>query len=80
VGNTVTPISPTTQTWSQGAFAFGLGTAYLLDDRWALDLGARFGAVIDYDARVLIGTSGDGVVTRAIRFFSVMGGISYTFR
>jgi len=80
LGNLITPLLPTTQTWSQGAFALGLGTEYQLNDTWAIDLNARFGAVIDYEARVLIGTGSNDVVTRAIRFFSLMGGISYTFR
>lgn len=80
-GDVMTPLPPSTQTWSQGAFALGLGTEYLLDDTWAVTLDARFGAVIDYEARVLIGTGqGNDVVTRAIRFFSLMGGVSYTFR
>lgn len=80
VGDVTTPLDPLTDSWSQGAFAVGAGAEYELSRSWALVLDARYGAVIDYEARVLIGTGGGDVVTRAIRFFSVMGGVSYTIR
>ena len=80
VGGVTTPLDPVSESWSQGAFAVGAGAEYELNSSWALVLDARYGAVIDYEARVLIGTGGGDVVTRAIRFVSVMGGVSYTFR
>jgi opacity protein-like surface antigen len=79
-GDTVTVIGPTTESWSQGAFGVGLGTMIDLGNRWAIDLDAKFNSVIDYNGRVLIGTSGsENVSTRAIKFASVLAGLSYKF-
>jgi opacity protein-like surface antigen len=79
-GDTVTVIGPTTDTWSQGAFGVGIGTMIELGKRWAIDVDSKFNSVIDYDARVLIGTSGsENVSTRAIKFASVLAGLSYKF-
>ena len=79
-GDTVTVIGPTTQTWYQGAFGVGFGTMIELGNRWALDFDAKFNSVIDYEGRILIGTSGsENVSTRAIKFASVLGGLSYKF-
>ena len=77
-----TTVGPTTQTWSQGAFAIGLGSLIPLgNEGWAIDLNAKFNSVIDEEGRVLITTSGgNDVTTRAIRYVSVLGGLSYTFR
>jgi hypothetical protein len=79
-GGETTVIGPTTTTWSQGAFGVGVGTMIELGRRWALDLDAKFNSVIDYEGTVLIGTSGsENVSTRAIKFASVLGGLSYKF-
>jgi len=77
-----TPIAPETQTWSQGAFAVGIGSLIPLgNEEWAIDVSAKFNSVVDYQGRVLIATSGgNNVITRAIRFVSLLAGLSYTFR
>lgn len=79
-GGTTTVIGPSTTTWSQGAFGIGLGTMIELGNRWAFDIDAKFNSVIDYEGTVLIGTSGsENVSTRAIKFASVLAGLSYKF-
>jgi len=79
-GGVTTTLTPTTQTWSQGAFGVGLGTMIELGNRWSLDFDAKFNSVIDYEGRVLIGMSGsENVSTRAIKFASILGGLSYKF-
>lgn len=79
-GGTTTVIGPSTTTWSQGAFGIGLGTMIELGRRWAFDVDAKFNSVIDYEGTVLIGTSGsENVSTRAIKFASVLAGLSYKF-
>jgi hypothetical protein len=79
-GVETTVIGPTTQNWSQGAFGIGIGTMIELGKRWSFDFDAKFNSVIDYEGRVLIGTSGsENVSTRAIKFASVLGGLSYKF-
>jgi hypothetical protein len=51
-----------------------------LGKRWAFDVDAKFNSVIDYEGTVLIGTSGsENVSTRAIKFASVLAGLSYKF-
>ena len=74
------PIGPTAESWSQGAFGVGVGTMIELGNRWAVDIDAKFNSVIDYEGRVLIGTSSsENVSTRAIKFASVLAGLSYKF-
>ncbi len=81
INNVTTTLTPSTQNWSQGAFAIGLGTLIPIgNEGWAVDLNAKFNSVIDYDQRVLIAPpSGDDVTTRAIRYVSILAGLSYTF-
>jgi hypothetical protein len=77
-----TPIEPETQNWSQGAFAVGIGSLIPLGNgEWAIDVSAKFNSVVDYEGRVPIATGGgNSVTTRAIRFVSLLAGLSYTFR
>lgn len=77
-----TPIAPQTQTWSQGAYAVGIGSLIPLgNEGWAIDVNAKFNSVVDYKERVLIATTGgNNVSTRAIRYVSLLAGLSYTFR
>jgi hypothetical protein len=78
----VTTAVSKTQSWVQGAYSVGLGSLIPLgDEGWAIDLNAKFNAVIDYEGRVLVTTpDGTDVSTRAIRYASVLAGLSYTFR
>ena len=82
INGVTTPVTPNSQSWSQGAFAVGIGTLIPLgDEGWAIDLNAKFNSVVDYEGRVLVTTSGgNDISTRAIRFISALGGLSYTFR
>ena len=82
VNGVPTPIASEIQTWSQGAFSVGLGSLIPLgNEGWAVDLNAKYNAVVDYEGRVLIATSGSGnIATRAIRYVSILAGLSYTFR
>jgi hypothetical protein len=77
-----TSVEPKVQTWSQGAFAVGIGSLIPLgNESWAIDINAKFNSVVDYQERVLVTTTGgNGVSTRAIRYISILGGLSYTFR
>jgi hypothetical protein len=77
-----TPVAPTTQTWSQDAFAVGIGSLIPLgNEGWAIDLNAKYNTVVDYKGRVLITTTGGGNIgSRAIRYVNLLGGLSYTFR
>jgi hypothetical protein len=79
--NGVTTVASKSQSWVQGAYSVGLGTLIPLgDEGWAIDVNAKFNAVIDYEGRVLVTTpDGDDVSTRAIRYASVLAGLSYTF-
>jgi len=82
IDGVTTPVTPNSQSWSQGAFAVGIGSLIPLgDEGWAIDVNAKFNSVVDYEGRVLIATSGgNDISTRAIRYVSVLGGLSYTFR
>ncbi len=82
IDGVTTVVEPKTQTWSQGAFAVGLGTLIPIGNKgWAIDLNAKFNSVVDYDSRVLITPpTGDNVTTRAIRYVGVLAGLSYTFQ
>ena len=77
-----TTVAPTTQNWSQGAYAVGLGTFIPFGtEGWAFDLNAKFNSVLDNEGKVIITPpSGDNVTTRAIRYVSVLAGLSYTFK
>ncbi len=77
----VTALTPTTQNWAQGAYAVGLGTFIPIgDEGWAFDVNAKFNSVIDYEGKVIVTPpSGDNVTTRAIRYVSILAGLSYTF-
>ena len=76
-----TSVEPKIQTWSQGAFAVGIGSLIPLgNESWAIDINAKFNSVVDYQERVLVTTTGGNKLsTRAIRFISILGGLSYTF-
>jgi hypothetical protein len=78
----VTTLTPTTQNWTQGAFSVGLGTFIPIgDEGWAFDVNAKFNSVIDYEGKVIITPpSGEDVTTRAIKYVSVLAGLSYTFK
>lgn len=80
IDGVTTPVS-NTENWVQGAYSVGLGTLIPLgDEGWAIDVNAKFNAVIDYEGRVLVTTpDGTDVSTRAIRYVSVLAGLSYTF-
>lgn len=75
-------LAPKTDTWSQGAFAIGVGTVIPLgNEGFAFDVNAKFNTVVDYGRRILFETTvGNNVSTRAIRYVSILGGISYTFQ
>jgi hypothetical protein len=77
-----TPVVSNTQTWSQGAFAVGIGSLIPLgNEGWAIDLNAKYNTGVDYNGRVLITTTGGGNIgSRTIRFVNLLGGLSYTFR
>lgn len=77
----VTTLPSRTESWTQGAYSVGLGTLIPLgDEGWAVDLNAKFNSVIDYEGRVIITPpSGESVSTRAIKYVSVLAGLSYTF-
>lgn len=77
-----TPVVSNTQTWSQDAFAVGIGSLIPLgNEGWAIDLNAKYNTVVDYKGRVLITTTGGGNIgSRAIRYVNLLGGLSYTFR
>jgi opacity protein-like surface antigen len=79
---TVTSLEPKTQTWTQSAYAVGLGAFIPLgDEGWAIDLNAKFNSVLDDEGIVIVTPpSGDSETTRAIRYVSIMAGLSYTFR
>ena len=76
-----TTVVPKTQDWTQGAYAVGIGTYIPLGDQgWAIDLNGKFNSVIDYAGKVIVTPpSGDSVTTRAIRYVSILAGLSYTF-
>ncbi len=77
-----TQLTPKTQTWTQSAYAIGLGSLIPIGDAgWAVDVNVKFNSVVDYDGRVLI-TAPDGsdVSTRAIRYVSALAGLCYTFQ
>jgi len=76
-----TTVASSTQTWSQNAFAIGIGSLIPLgNEGWAIDLNVKYNAVVDYQGRVLITTTGGGnISTQAIRYASLLGGLSYTF-
>ncbi len=82
LNGTVMTVTPTTQNWTQSAYAVGLGTFIPIgDEGWAFDVNAKFNSVIDYEEKVIITPpSGDNVTTRAIKYVSVLGGLSYTFK
>ncbi|HMK39389.1 MAG TPA: outer membrane beta-barrel protein [Bacteroidota bacterium] len=76
------PLLSHEQTWSQDAFAVGLGSLIPLgNEGWAVDLNAKYNAVVNDAGVVLITTSpSNSFSTRAVRYVSVLGGLSYTFR
>jgi hypothetical protein len=78
----VTTVAPTTQNWTQGAYAVGLGTYIPIgDEGWAFDVNAKFNSVVDSEGKVIVTPpSGEDVTTRAIQFVSILGGVSYTFK
>lgn len=78
----VTTLAPQTQNWTQSAYAVGLGAFIPLgDEGWAIDLNAKFNSVLDDEGIVIVTPpSGDSETTRAIRYVSIMAGLSYTFR
>ncbi len=81
VNGIVTTLSPSTQSWTQGAYSVGLGTFIPIgDEGWAVDLNAKFNSVIDYEGRVIVTQpSGNSVTTRAIKYVSILAGLNYTF-
>ena len=76
-----TTLTPKTENWNQGAYAVGVGTFIPFgDEGWAVDVNAKFNSVVDYEGKVIIQPpSGNSVTTRAIKFVSVLAGLSYTF-
>ena len=81
IDGVVTPLTPNTQSWSQGAYAVGFGGLIPLGkEGWAIDVNAKFNSVVDYEKRVLIATGGgNDITTRTIRYVSALAGLSYTF-
>jgi hypothetical protein len=77
-----TPVASNTQTWSQDAFAVGIGSLIPIgNEGWAIDVNAKYNTVVDYKGRVLITTTGgSNIGSQAIRYVSLLGGLSYTFR
>ncbi len=71
-----------TQNWTQSAYAVGLGAFIPLgDEGWAIDVNAKFNSVLDDEGIVIVTPpSGDSETTRAIRYVSILAGLSYTFR
>jgi hypothetical protein len=81
IDGVTTAITPSTESWSQGAYSIGIGALVPIgNDGWAVDVNVKFNSVVDYDKHVLVITGGgNDISTRAIRFISTLAGLSYTF-
>jgi len=82
IDGVTTTLTPSTESWSQGAYSVGIGGLIPIgNDGWAVDINAKFNSVVDYDKRVLVVTGGgNDISTRAIRYISALAGLSYTFQ
>lgn len=78
---TTTSLSEDSQTWSQGAFGFGLGVRQRFSNRWAFEIAGEYSALVQYEKTILsgFGKPRTNVVVPAVRFLGVLAGVRYNF-